>query len=92
MPAEDYWGYKRSPTAVLEKESGIPPLDLDVQAATLRYGAATQLKPVTVDILRHVKSLWNYCVRNSPTFDGPRRDRTSMEIIRREAEAKVAEA
>ena len=52
-------GYKRTPTAALEREASIAPLDLYVQATALQRAAATAKDPMEEDIGRVVNDIWD---------------------------------
>ena len=52
-------GYKRKPTAALEREVSIAPLNLYVQATPLQRAVATAEDPVEEDIKDMVNSIWD---------------------------------
>jgi len=52
-------GYKRTPVAALEREAGVPPLDLYTEAMALQRAATTKGHPVNRDIEAVVNTIWN---------------------------------
>ena len=83
--------YKRTPRAVLEREASIPPIDLYMRATSLKYGAATKGNMVTVDIAKHVGSLWNSMRQIRGRKANTRRKNTAMEEVREEADQVICE-
>jgi hypothetical protein len=53
-------GYKRTPIAALEREAGIPPLDLYAEETTLQRAAATKDHQVYKEISRTLDTIWTH--------------------------------
>jgi len=90
--------YKRTPTAALEREAAIPPIDLQITAHALERSNSTKDYPVTRAIKQAADNVWASLVRRLParrtTGRGrrphPQRPRpdTSAEALRKTATAK----
>lgn len=58
--------YKRTPTAVLERESGTPPIDLYITALVLQRAVMTEGHPVTEAIRAKLQEVWIDVTRVEP--------------------------
>ena len=56
-------GYKRTPTAALEKETGVPPLDLYIDTVSLQQALAAKNHQVNRDIAIIADEIWNQASR-----------------------------
>ncbi|TQS36464.1 hypothetical protein Golomagni_03088 [Golovinomyces magnicellulatus] len=84
--------YKRTPRVVLEKEASIPPIDLYIRAASLKYGIATKDNTVTKAITQHLDYIGKSINQKRGRVRWDRRKPTAMELVRKEAEMVVHEA
>lgn len=88
--------YKRTPTAALERESAIPPIDLFLQSQATQRAATTADHEVTKEIEGALQEVWQAATR-PPLRTRGRRSRphgpkpaSAMSILREEADAIVA--
>ena len=84
--------YKRTPRVVLEKEASIPPIDLYIRTASLKYGTATKNNTVTKAITQHLDYLGKSINQKRGRAGRDRRKLTAMELVRKDAETIVHEA
>ena len=72
--------YKRTPRAVLERETQIPPIDLYIKGAKQRYINKVKGYPVEREIAKTADAIWDR-LRNARITQPSRRPRTSREHI-----------
>ncbi|TQS36486.1 hypothetical protein Golomagni_03064 [Golovinomyces magnicellulatus] len=84
--------YKRTPRVVLEKEASIPPIDLYIRTALLKYGIATKDNTVTKAITQHLDYLGKSINQKRGRVRWDRRKPAAMKLVRKEAEMIVHEA
>jgi len=59
-------GYKRTPTAALEREAQVPPLDLYTDTIALQRALATKHYPINQNIAEVANRIWNQGANNRP--------------------------
>ena len=71
--------YKRTPTAAIEREIAIPPINLYTDATALLHADATNNHPVTKDITRAADAIWARLQRPDDAPQGRRRRRAAQQ-------------
>ena len=87
-------GYKRTPSAALEREAGIPPLDLYTEATALQRAASTANHPVYTDISNTLDAVWAQMKggrRGSRRRNTPPRPPSGLERARQRATERIQE-
>lgn len=86
-------GYKRTPIAALERETGIPPLDLYIDATAMQRAITIKNHRVENDVHRALDDIWTSAVAPRPRRARPPRaaggrERLLKRALEREAEMR----
>jgi hypothetical protein len=81
--------YKRTPTAAIEREAAMPPVDLYIKTTALQRASRTRNHPVEAAIRDAVSSIWK-SLRRGRRDVGPRPE-TSQEVLLRQADERETE-
>jgi hypothetical protein len=83
-------GYKRTPVAALEKETGVPPCDIYIDTIALQRAITVRAHPVEAEISRTLNDIWHAAAPNQRIAVRPR-PRSGPELLQSRALAREIE-